>query len=66
MQWNKRLVEHIVKNEFYLGVVKFMDIVGEGIFEKFISRDIWEQANNVKRMNIGYKYREFLLKGIVV
>lgn len=43
-----------------------MNTIGEGIFEKIISRDIWEQANNKKRMNIGYKHQEFTLKGIVV
>ena len=50
MQWTKRLVEHVVKNEFYIGVVKFMDVIGEGIFERFITRDIFDEANNRKRL----------------
>ena len=66
MQWTKRLVEHVVKNEFYIGVVKFMDVIGEGIFERFITRDIFDEANNRKRLNIGYNHHEFLLKGLIV
>jgi hypothetical protein len=65
MQWTKRLVEHVVKNEFYIGVVKFMDVIGEGIFERFITRDIFDEANNRKRLNIGYNHHEFLLKGLI-
>ena len=66
MKWTKRLVEHVVKNEFYLWVVKFMDLVGEGIYEQFISRDIFEEANKEKRLNIGYRFKDFMLKGIVM
>jgi site-specific DNA recombinase len=64
--WTKRLIEKVVKNEFYLWVVKYAQFVGEGLYDRFISDKLFEEVNSEKRMNIGYRHLDFLLKGLVV
>jgi len=64
-KWNTAGIERIIKNEFYIGVVKFAGMIGEGVFDRIVSRDIWDKANNEKRTNIGYKKHDFPLKGIL-
>ncbi len=65
-KWKTSTVSKIVQNEFYLGIVRFAGQVGEGIFERIVSRDLWDKANEKKRTLIGYKKHSFALKGIVV
>ena len=64
--WSKRLIEHVVKNEFYLWVVRYTTFVWEWIYDRFISQELFDEVNSVKRMNIGYRHLDFLLKGLVV
>lgn len=65
-KWGSSNVEGIIKNEFYVGVVKFAGQIGEGVHDRIISRDLWDQVNAERRTNVGYKKHDFPLKGIVV
>lgn len=61
-KWTKSITEYVIKNEFYLGVVKFMGKVGQGFFDTFISRDIFEKANHGSSQKVARKPLEFPLK----
>ena len=65
-KWITGSLDRIISNEFYVGVTKFASQVGEGIFERIISRDLWDRVNSTNRTNGGYMKHGFALKGIVV
>ncbi len=65
-KWRTSAIDRIISNEFYMGVVKFAGQVGQGIFERIVTRDMWESVNVEKRANIGWRKHGFALKGIIV
>lgn len=58
-------IEAIIKNKFYLGVMRFSGDYFIGNHDRFIPKSLWEEANAVGRSFEGYKHREFLFKGLV-
>ncbi|MFB0964458.1 MAG: hypothetical protein QMC36_01970, partial [Patescibacteria group bacterium] len=55
-----------MKNDFYVGVVRFAGAVGKGIHESIVDRDIFDEVNSDGRVLVGYRFHDFPLKGIVV
>lgn len=64
-KWNETRIDFILKNDFYVGVVRFAGQVGKGIHESLVSRDIFDEVNSDGRTLVGYRFHEFPLKGIV-
>ncbi len=63
--WKTSTVEQILKNDFYIGIVRFSGMIGEWVHNRIISRDIFEKANEENRVNIGHKQYDFHFKGLI-
>ncbi|MFZ3232485.1 MAG: recombinase family protein [Patescibacteria group bacterium] len=63
--WKETQIDRMLKNDFYVGVVRFAGMVGDGIHDTVISRDLFDDVNGDNRVNVGYRVLEFPLKGIV-
>lgn len=67
-KWSKTVLDHILKNKVYIGLIKCNEKYYEGIHEPIIDKVLFQRVQNLqpnRSHSCTKSHREFILKGIL-